>query len=98
MGADIILQQHKQGTEKIRVGLLVDSKIPVREGCVISDDEDNIVGQVTSGSFSPSLGKPIVMALLKRDAINKLLYATVRTQKIAVSVTTLPFIPHRYQR
>jgi aminomethyltransferase len=98
VGADIILQQYKQGTEKIRVGLLVDSKIPVREGCVITDDEDNIVGQVTSGSFSPSLGKPIAMALLNRDAINKLLYATVRTQKIAVSVTKLPFIPHRYQR
>ncbi len=100
LGADKIFQQLRQGSEIIRAGLLVESKIPVREGSVITDSEHNIVGLVTSGSFSPSLSKPIAMALLNRDAVSvgKPLYATVRDQKIAVTVTKLPFIPHRYQR
>jgi aminomethyltransferase len=53
---------------------------------------------VTSGSFSPSLGKPIAMALLERSYANvgNYLYAQVRHQKLAVTVTRLPFVPHRY--
>jgi aminomethyltransferase len=100
LGANNILQQCQQGAEKIRVGLLVDSKIPVRDGSIITDSEDKLIGHVTSGSFSPSLGKPIAMALLNRHALESgnPLYATVRDQKIAITVTKLPFIPHRYQR
>lgn len=100
LGAEKILQQLAQGAEKVRVGLLVDSKIPVREGSIITDSEDRIIGHVTSGSFSPSLGKPVALALLDKTAAspNNRLYAQVRKQKIAVTVTRLPFIPHRYYR
>ncbi|MDP3009295.1 MAG: glycine cleavage system aminomethyltransferase GcvT [Methylococcales bacterium] len=96
LGADKI----KQNAEKTRVGLLIDSKIPVRDGSIITDSADNIVGHVTSGGFSPSLGKPIAMALLNRDCANlgNSLYATVREQIVPLLVTKLPFIPHRYQR
>jgi aminomethyltransferase len=99
-GAEKILQQIGQGSEITRVGLLVDSKIPVREASVITDSEDKIIGHVTSGSFSPSLGKPIAMALLEKNAaiLGNRLYAQVRNQKIAVTVTRLPFVSHRYHR
>ncbi len=100
LGAEKILQQLAHGVERIRVGLLVDSKIPVREGSIITDCADKIIGHVTSGSFSPSLGKPIAMALLEKNAasLGNHLYAQVRNQKIAVTVTRLPFVPHHYQR
>jgi aminomethyltransferase len=99
-GADKILNQLKHGSEKIRAGLVVESKIPVRDGCVVTDCEDKAVGLVTSGSFSPSLGKPIAMALLDRHSasVGSTLYAIVRDRNIAVTVTGLPFIPHRYHR
>jgi aminomethyltransferase len=99
-GADKILYQLRIGSEKIRTGLLVESKIPVREGSVVTDGEDRVIGHVTSGSFSPSLGKPIAMALLDRKSVSlgNTLYAIVRDWKIAVTVTKLPFIPHRYHR
>lgn len=99
-GAEKILSQLQHGSETIRAGLLVDSKIPVREGCVITDAENNTVGYVTSGSFSPSLGKPIAMAQLNREyAIpGNTLYTQVRNSQIAVTVTALPFVPHRYRR
>ncbi|SJM90305.1 Aminomethyltransferase [Crenothrix polyspora] len=99
-GADKIIQQLQQGPEKIRVGLSIDSKQPVRQGSVIINDNDDIIGHVTSGSYAPSLGRPVAMALLNRShaAIGTRLYASVRGQQIPATVTPLPFVPHRYQR
>ena len=99
-GADNIIRQLNSGTEKIRVGLIVDSKQPVREGSAVYNENDEIVGHVTSGSFAPSLGKPIAMAMLDRkySGVGIRLYAKVREQQVAVTVTRLPFIPHRYKR
>jgi aminomethyltransferase len=99
-GADKIMAQLENGPEKIRAGLLVDSKIPVREGSIICNSEGIAVGYVTSGSFSPSLGRPIAMALLDPFAVDaeSHLYTMVRDHRITVTVTPLPFVPHRYHR
>lgn len=99
-GAEKILNQLQNSTEKIRAGLVVESKIPVRDGCAIINNEDQVIGHVTSGSFSPSLGKPVAMALLDHTSasLGNTLYAIVRDRKIPVTVTKLPFIPHRYHR
>lgn len=99
-GADKILRQLQQGTQKIRAGLVVESKVPVREGSAILNDEKIEIGRVTSGSFSPSIGHPIAMAMLNRpySGLGTPLFARVREQLIPVTVTPLPFIPHRYHR
>ena len=99
-GADKILDQLQNGSEKIRAGLLVASKIPVREGSEVCNAEGVAVGYVTSGSFSPSLGQPIAMALLDRKSadLGNTLYAQVRNHRIEVAVTPLPFVPHRYHK
>lgn len=99
-GADKILNQLHFGSGKIRAGLVVESKIPVRDGAVITNHEDKVVGYVTSGGFSPCLCKPVAMALLNRDSVDlgNTLYARVRDRKIAVTITRLPFVPHRYRR
>lgn len=99
-GAEKILDQLQHGSEKIRAGLLVNSKVPVREGSEIYNDKGAAIGYVTSGSFSPTLGQPIAMALLDRASagVGNMLYAKVRDHHIAVTVTPLPFVPHRYHR
>ena len=99
-GADKILKQLQIGSKKIRAGLMIESKVPVRDGAVIINSEDRVIGHVTSGGFSPSLGKPVAMALLERNSasLGNTLYAMVRDRKIAVTLTGLPFIPHRYHR
>ena len=99
-GADKILAQLQYGSEKIRAGLLVKGKTPLREGCEICNGEGVAVGYVTSGSFSPCLGKSIAMALLSRNASNKgsTLYAKVRDRRVAVTVTSLPFVAHRHYK
>jgi aminomethyltransferase len=99
-GAGRILAQLRQGTEKSRVGLRVESKIPVREGCIITDEAGDAIGHVTSGGFSPSLGRPIAMAMLHNPApdAGSALYVRVRDHQVPVTLTELPFIPHRYKR
>ena len=99
-GANKILDQLKISPEKIRVGLLVDSKIPVREGSVVFSNDQRAVGYVTSGGYSPYLQGPIAMALIDPYVLDLgyPLYAKVREHRISLSVTPLPFIPHRYQR
>ncbi|MEQ1637759.1 MAG: glycine cleavage system aminomethyltransferase GcvT [Methylococcales bacterium] len=99
-GAPIILDQLRLGAGMTRAGLVVDSKAPVREGSVLLNSEGFEIGYVTSGSFSPSLGKPIAMALIKKQyaGLGTRLFAKVREHQVAVTVTRLPFIPHRYQR
>jgi aminomethyltransferase len=99
-GAEKILGQLRNGPERLRVGLLVDGRIPVREGAMLYDAENNQQGYVTSGSFAPSLNRPVAMALVDRRfaEIGTLLFANVRDSRIPVTVSPLPFVPHRYHR
>lgn len=99
-GADKILPELQSGASRLRVGLLVEGKVPVREGCALTDEQGQSVGVVTSGSFSPTLQRPVAMALIRAELarIGNHLCAEVRGQPIAVTVTRLPFVPHRYHR
>jgi len=99
-GSQIIDRQLQQGSEKKRVGLVMDSKVPVREGSAVYNVNNDIIGHVTSGSYAPSLDRPVAMAMLDRDysILGTRLYAKVREQQVAITVSQLPFIPHRYHR
>ena len=53
--------------ETVRVGLLLEGKRPAREGCSVlaAGGDAEACGVVTSGSFAPSLGRPVAMAMLQ---------------------------------
>jgi len=99
-GAQKILAQLRDGTEMIRAGLIVEGKAPIREGAALSNAQGQSVGHVTSGSFAPSLGKPVALARLDKAyaAVGTLLFTEIRGREVALSVSPLPFIPHRYRR
>ncbi len=100
-GADIILNQieSKDVTRK-RVGLVGQTKAPVREGAELFDAEDNKVGVVTSGTAGPNAGKPVSMAYVRADlaVIGTELFADVRGKKLPMTVEKMPFVPQRYYR
>ena len=56
-----IVGEIDQGPIQRRIGLNVDGRQPVREGALILDGEGNEIGRITSGTFSPSLQRPIAM-------------------------------------
>ncbi len=99
-GAERIAFELSEGPARRRVGLLVEGRQPVREGALVLDLEGEEVGRVTSGGFSPTLGRPIAMgyapATLAAPGTHVSLAA--RGKIFTAEVVAMPFVPHRYVR
>ena len=72
----------------------------MREGALILDGEGNEIGRITSGTFSPSLQRPIAMGYvaLGSAAPGTPLKLEQRGKIFDASVTPMPFVPHQYHR
>ena len=101
-GAAIVLEQSEHGTLRRLVGLSSREAIPIREGAAIIDEHDRKIGEVTSGTVSPTLEHPILLAYLGTEDLKNVgdtqLRAQVRTKTPAVQITALPFVEKRYKR
>ena len=73
---------------------------PAREGAEIVGPDGAVVGKVTSGGFSPSLGAPIAMGYVPPSLAEPgaTLGVIVRGKRQAAVVTPMPFVPHHYYR
>lgn len=100
LGAETVLAQITHGVTKKRVGLVGVEKTPVREGANLVDAEGQVIGQVTSGGFGPSISKPIAMGYVesKFAVVDTTVYAMVREKKVPMVVTKMPFVPQQYYR
>lgn len=99
-GAERIIAELTGAHRRRLVGLALEGRAPAREGCEIAGPDGEIVGRVTSGSFAPSLGKPIALAYVP-PALSEpgtALSIIIRSKPNAASVTALPFIPNNYYR
>jgi aminomethyltransferase len=100
-GSDVILSQLLHGVARRRVGLRPESR-PVREGAELFADSTSTLplGRVTSGTYGPSADCPVAMAYITAAAARAgtRLCADVRGQRVPVTVSDLPFVPHRYHR
>lgn len=99
-GALPILAQLDQGAPRRLVGLLSSDSVPIRAHAPILDGSDTVVGEVTSGTISPSLGRPVMLAYLQSHILAQggALRAAVRDKRPAVEVVKLPFVAKRYKR
>jgi aminomethyltransferase len=104
-GAGIILEQLAHGVSRKLVGLISDDNVPIRAHCKVETGQGEVLGEITSGTVSPSLGSPIMMAYLPITALpDKLgqggvdLVATVRDKRPRLKVVSLPFVQKRYKR
>lgn len=100
-GADKILTQiDTRDIHTKRIGLIGSSRAPVREGTELLNLEGQVIGQVTSGTFAPSLGAPVAMAYVdsRYSALDTELFALVRGKKLPMTVSKMPFVPQRYYR
>ena len=97
-GADRILKQLADGPVRKRVGMRSLGRAPVREGAEIVDADNNVIGSVTSGTFSPSLNEPIAMGYVPaaHSAIGTQLALMVRGKPQTAVVCAMPFVPHHY--
>ncbi|MFG0887864.1 glycine cleavage system aminomethyltransferase GcvT [Vibrio sp. Vf1514] len=100
-GADIILSQiATKDVSRKRVGLVGQTKAPVREGTELFDADGAKIGLVTSGTAGPTAGIPVSMAYVRADlaAIGTEVFAEVRGKMLPMLVEKMPFVPQRYYR
>lgn len=78
---------------KVLVGLSSTERRAARHGADILDADGNIVGTVTSGQPSPTLGHPIALAYVEKDLseVGTELTADIRGKKYPFTVVSLPF-------
>lgn len=99
-GAAVIDTHFAQGTQRKRVGLISTERMPVREGARVITEDGTDIGVVTSGSIGPTVNQPVALAYLATPhaAVGTAVYAVVRDKRVAMTVSPLPFAPHRYHR
>ncbi len=81
-----------EASQPARVGLQLDGRRVPRQDCRVLDGEQPI-GTVTSGTFSPTFGRPIAMAYVRPtvQAVGTRLAVDVRGASHAAVVVPLPF-------
>ena len=99
-GAQRILTELTEGPSRMRVGLKVLQGAPAREGAEIATADGVIIGRVSSGGPSPSLGYPVAMGFVPPSfaANGTMLSVIVRGKAAPAEVVPMPFLPHRYVR
>jgi aminomethyltransferase len=98
-GAERVQRDFAEGTAQKRIGLKLEGRQAAREGAKVIHDEQE-VGVVTSGGFSPSLQHPIAMAYVDAAfaANGTALSIEIRGKKLDATVAAMPFVPNRYHR
>ncbi|UFN46828.1 glycine cleavage system aminomethyltransferase GcvT [Roseomonas sp. OT10] len=98
-GAGRVRAELDHGPARLRVGLAVEGRQPARAHTPIVIGGET-VGEVTSGSFGPTLGAPVAMGYVRRAAARDgtAVELPVRGKPIAARIAPMPFVPHRYRR
>jgi aminomethyltransferase len=100
VGAEHVKRAIANGPSRLRVGLMLEGKIPAREGALIKTGEARTIGRVTSGGFAPSLGRPVAMGYVDAAyaAPGTQILLSVRERELAARIVPLPFVPYHYHR
>lgn len=91
---DILIAQKANGLDNKLVGFEVLDKRPARQGYPIVNAEGKVIGRVTSGTKSPTLGKCVGMGYVTKEYSKKdtAIYIDIRGKHIEAKVTRPPFI------
>ena len=90
-GKEALLKKSNEKNAEL-VGLLVEDRSILRQGQeVYFDEKKKIKGIVTSGSYSPTLGKPIALARIPNLGENSC-FAEVRGKKVFAKIGSPKFI------
>lgn len=93
IGKEFLAERKAAGAKRAIVGLVVQSRGIPRQGYVVESDEGP-VGVVTSGTFSPSLGRGIALASVdvSHRSVGTELYVIVRGKREQALVVRPPFV------
>ena len=94
IGSDVLRAQKENGAARVLHALVsLDRGIP-RAHMSVKDQNGNVIGEVTSGTFSPTLKKGIALALLSPDvAVGDQVIIDVRGRDSLAQVIKAPLVP-----
>ena len=98
IGFNNIISQINDGAKKIRVGIKPEGRLIAREKTKIYNENDQLIGEVTSGTFGPSVNGPIAMGFVDQEFSKKetKVLLEVRGKKYPANVCGLPFYKKSY--
>lgn len=93
IGKEALLKEKNGGLRKMLVGLEVEGKGIARSGNSIVDSRQSKIGSVTSGTFSPTLKKPIALSYVspKEAIIGKHVEIYIRGNKVPAKIVAKTF-------
>ena len=98
IGSDIIIKQLNDGVKRVRVGIKPEGKIIAREKTKIFNQSDLYIGEITSGTFGPSVNGPVAMGYVENEFSKKdtKVFLEVRGKKYPANICGLPFYKKSY--
>ncbi len=89
IGREVLERQHAAGAPRQMIGIVMDEKGVLRHGQKVLTD--NGIGEVLSGTFSPTLGKAIAFARVPAGEPGDV-RVDIRGKEIPVRVVKFPFV------
>ena len=98
IGSKKITNQMQDGSNQIRVGIKPEGRLIAREKTKIFDDKDTQIGEITSGTFGPSVNGPIAMGYVDKEfsKVDTKILLEVRGKKYPANICALPFYKKNY--
>ena len=98
IGSKNIISQIKDGAKKIRVGIKPEGRLIAREKTKIYNESEQVIGEVTSGTFGPSVNGQIAMGFVDQEFSKKetKILLEVRGKKYPANICGLPFYKKSY--
>ena len=98
IGFEKIKSQLEKGVNKVRVGIKPEGRIIAREKTAIFSESNKNIGEITSGTFGPSVQAPVAMGYIDNSFSKKntKIFLEVRGKKYPASISNLPFYKKNY--
>ncbi|MCI5082012.1 MAG: glycine cleavage system aminomethyltransferase GcvT [Saprospiraceae bacterium] len=91
---DIFLKQKTEGIDRKLVGFTLNERRVPRHGYKIENENGEVIGEVTSGTQSPSLNHPIGMGYVPKSyaEIGRTIYVVAGKKRLMAEIVKPPFI------
>ena len=98
IGFEKIKSQIEKGVSKVRVGIKPEGRIIAREKTSIFSEDNKNIGEITSGTFGPSVQAPVAMGYVENSfsKIDTKVFLEVRGKKYPANISNLPFYKKSY--
>jgi aminomethyltransferase len=94
VGREALVAQKRDGVPRRLVGLEIEGRAIARQDAPVLAGERE-VGRVTSGTFSPTLTRPLALALVAADTPDGELAVDIRGRRVPCRRVEIPFLPAR---